>query len=76
MIGYVDADHAGNHATGYTFALNGTAVTGLSTREAEYVAAKEALWLRTFLRELGFQGDRCSSTRVEVGREQRISSSN
>jgi len=56
--------------TGYIFALNGTAVTwanqregivALSTCEAEYVAmagaAKEALWLRTFLRELGFEGE-------------------
>jgi len=55
--------------TGYIFALNGTAVTwagqrqsvvALSTCEAEYIAmaeaAKEALWLRTFLRELGFEG--------------------
>jgi len=74
MIGYVDVDHAGNHATrrsmtGYIFALNGMAVTwasqrqsvvALSTCEAEYIAmaepAKETLWLRTFLRELDFEG--------------------
>jgi len=74
MIGYVDADHAGNHATrrsmtGYIFALNGTVVMWASQRqsivalsicEAEYVAMakaiKEALWLRPFLQELGFEG--------------------
>jgi len=55
MIGYVDADHAGNHATrrsmtGYIFALNGMTVTwtsqrqsvvALSTCEAEYIAMAE-----------------------------------
>jgi len=55
MIGYVDADHAGNHATqrsmtSYIFALNGTAATWtsqrqevvtLSTCEVEYVAMTE-----------------------------------
>jgi len=54
--------------TRYIFALNGTAVTWASKRqgivalsicEAEYIAmaeaAKEVLWLRTFLRELGFE---------------------
>jgi len=54
--------------TGYIFMFNGTAVTWASKRpgivtsstcEAEYIAmaetAKKALWLRTFLRELGFE---------------------
>jgi len=65
--------HAGNHATrrcmtGYIFALNGTTISGqwqgvvsLVICEAEYIAmaetAKEALWLRTFLQELGFDGE-------------------
>jgi len=64
-------NHAKRHLiTGHIFALNGTTVTWasqrqgvvvLSTCEVEYVAmaevAKEALWLRTFLRELGFEGE-------------------
>jgi len=63
-------NHAMRHAmTGYIFALNGTAVTWASQRKsvvalwtckAEYIAmaaaAKEILSLRTFLRELGFEG--------------------
>jgi len=75
MIGYVNADHIGNHATrrsmtGYIFTLNGMVVTwasqlqgvvALSTCEAEYVTMAEALWLRTFFRELYFERNRCSS---------------
>jgi len=39
MISYVNADHAGNHATrrsmtGYIFALNGTVVTWASQRQS------------------------------------------
>jgi len=55
--------------TGSIFMFNGTAVTWASKRqrivalminiEAKYIAmaeaAKEALWLRTFLQELGFE---------------------
>jgi len=72
LLGFVDSDHAGDHATrrsttGYIFEINGSAITwsskqqsivALSTCEAEFIAmaeaAKEALWLRTFMCELGF----------------------
>jgi len=72
LLGFVDSDHAGDHATrrsttGYIFEINGSAITwsskqqsivALSTCEAEFIAmaetTKEALWLRTFMCELGF----------------------
>jgi hypothetical protein len=62
-----DADDR-RSTTGFTFLLGGGAITwksqkqptvALSTTEAEYMAlchsAKEAIWLKTLLRELGYQ---------------------
>jgi len=72
LLGFVDSDHAIDHATrrsttGYIFEINGSVITwlskqqsivALSTCEAEFIAmaeaAKKALWLRTFMCELGF----------------------
>ena len=71
LKGYVDSDYAGDldrrrSLTGYLFMLNGCAanwkatlqsVVALSTTEAEYTAAteavKEALWLKGLVTELG-----------------------
>ncbi|KZV44851.1 Aspartyl-tRNA synthetase [Dorcoceras hygrometricum] len=71
ITGYVDSDYAGNvdtrkSTTGYVFTSNGTAVSwkamlqpvvALSTTEAEYIAAteavKEAIWMKGFMRDLG-----------------------
>ena len=71
LLGYVDSDYAGDldrrrSLTGYLFMLNGCAVNwkatlqsvvALSTTEAEYTAAteavKEALWLKGLVTELG-----------------------
>ena len=71
MVGYADADYAGDKGTrrsttGVIFLLNGAAISwgsklqvtvSLSTTEAEYqaagVGAREALWLRKLLPELG-----------------------
>lgn len=70
LLGFADSDWAGDKdyrksTTGYTFILNGGAVSwksgrqqsvALSSTEAEYVAyadaAKEAIWLRRFLIEV------------------------
>ncbi|KAH9646639.1 hypothetical protein KPL70_024932 [Citrus sinensis] len=71
IVGYVDSDYAGNldrrrSLTGYLFTLNNCtvnwkaqlqSVVALSTTEAEYTAAaeavKEAIWLKGMLKELG-----------------------
>ncbi|KAH9660266.1 hypothetical protein KPL70_024153 [Citrus sinensis] len=71
LRGYVDSDYAGDldrrrSLTGYIFMLNGCtinwkatlqSVVALSTTEAEYIAAteavKEALWLKGLVAELG-----------------------
>lgn len=73
LIGYADADWAGNFdegksATGYLFYLNDNLIswstkkqqtTALSSTEAEYMAeteaAKEAMWLKMFINELGYE---------------------
>lgn len=70
-MGYVDADYAGDldrrrSLTGYLFTFNNCtinwksqlqSVVALSTTEAEYTAAaeaiKEAIWLKGMLKELG-----------------------
>ncbi|QRW26323.1 Gag-Pol polyprotein/retrotransposon [Rhizoctonia solani] len=72
LIGFVDADYAGDphtsrSTTGWTFILAGGAIAwslrkqptiSLSSTEAKYVAAasaaREILWIRSFLSELGF----------------------
>ncbi|KAE8715745.1 hypothetical protein F3Y22_tig00110160pilonHSYRG00324 [Hibiscus syriacus] len=72
-LGYVDSDYAGDldnrrSMTGYIFTLGGgpicwkstvQSVVALSTTEAEYMAAveavKEALWLTGLVKELGVQ---------------------
>ncbi|KAH9670747.1 hypothetical protein KPL70_017094 [Citrus sinensis] len=71
IVGYVDADYAGDldrrrSLTGYLFTFNNCtinwksqlqSVVALSTTEAEYTAAaeaiKEAIWLKGMLKELG-----------------------
>ncbi|KAH9762600.1 Integrase catalytic domain-containing protein [Citrus sinensis] len=71
IVGYVDSDYAGDldirrSLTGYLFTLNNStvnwkaqlqSVVALSTTEAEYTAAaeavKEAIWLKGMLKELG-----------------------
>lgn len=71
LWGYVDSDYAGDldrrrSQTGYMFMLNGCLISwkaslqhvvALSTTEAEYTAAseavKEALWLKGLISELG-----------------------
>jgi hypothetical protein len=73
VLGYSDADYAGDRdtrrsTTGYVFIMNGGAITwsskrqptvAVSTTEAEYMAAaqavKEALWLRKLLSDLSLQ---------------------
>lgn len=70
MLGYSDADFASDvetrrSTTGYTFLVNGAAVSWMSRREpsaststteAEYIAgamaAKEAMWLRNLLKDI------------------------
>ena len=66
-IGYTDYDFQSDadlrkSTSGYVFTLGGAVVSWRSikqsciadsTMEAEYVAAKEAVWLRKFLMELG-----------------------
>ena len=66
-IGYTDSDFQSDadlrkSTSGYVFTLGGVAVSWRSinqsciadsTMEAEYVAAKEVIWLRKFLMELG-----------------------
>ena len=74
--GYVDSDYAGDldgskSTTGYAFTLSGGTVSwvsklqtvvAMSTTEAEYVAAaqaiKEAVWLKMFLEELGHEQEK------------------
>uniref|UniRef100_A0A2N9IFF3 Integrase catalytic domain-containing protein n=1 Tax=Fagus sylvatica TaxID=28930 RepID=A0A2N9IFF3_FAGSY len=71
VVGYVDADYAGEvddrrSTTGYVFTLSGgpicwkstlQSIVAMSTTEAEYMAvaeaAKEALWLKGLVKELG-----------------------
>uniref|UniRef100_A0A2N9G262 CCHC-type domain-containing protein n=1 Tax=Fagus sylvatica TaxID=28930 RepID=A0A2N9G262_FAGSY len=71
IVGYVDADYAGEvddrrSTTGYVFTLSGgpicwkstlQSIVAMSTTEAEYMAvaeaAKEALWLKGLVKELG-----------------------
>ena len=73
MEGYMDVDYAGDldkrrSLTGFLFMLNGCtinwkaslqSIVALSTTEAEYTAAaeaiKEAIWLRGMVTELGFE---------------------
>ncbi|KAI3767934.1 hypothetical protein L2E82_18363 [Cichorium intybus] len=63
---------SGKSTTGYVFTIGGTAISwmsrlqksvALSTTEAEYMAiaeaAKELIWLKNFLSELGFQQEDC-----------------
>lgn len=75
IIGYVDSDYAGDldkrrSLTGYVFTLSGCAISwkatlqstvALSTTEAEYMAAaeavKEAIWLRGLVSDLGLLQD-------------------
>jgi hypothetical protein len=75
VIGYVDSDYAGDldkrrSLTGFVFTLSGCAISwkatlqstvALSTTEAEYMAAaeavKEAIWLRGLVSDLGLQQD-------------------
>ena len=65
-------DDSGKSTTGYVFTIGGTAISwmsrlqksvALSTTEAEYMAiaeaAKELIWLKNFLIELGFQQEDC-----------------
>jgi hypothetical protein len=70
LVGYSDADYGGDtptrrSTTGYTFLLNGGAISwqsrlqttvALSTAESEYMAAsdsgKEAVWLSRLMRDL------------------------
>jgi len=72
VTGYTDADFAGcqdtrRSTTGFTFLINGTAVTwssqrqsivSLSSTESEYLAlgtgVKDAIWVSNFLDELGY----------------------
>ena len=71
VVGFVDSDYAGDldkrrSLTGYLFRFSGSAISwrstlqstvALSTTEAEYMAAseavKEAIWLRNLVTELG-----------------------
>lgn len=73
FVGFVDSDYAGDldkrrSLTGYIFRFSGAAISwrstlqstvALSTTEAEYMAAteavKEAIWLRNLVTELGVQ---------------------
>ena len=73
VVGFVDSDYAGDldkrrSLTGYLFTLSGSAISwrstlqstvALSSTEAEYMAAaeavKEAIWLRNLVQELGLQ---------------------
>ena len=73
VVGFVDSDYAGDidkrrSLTGYLFTLSGSAISwkstlqstvALSTTEAEYMAAaeavKEAIWLRNLVQELGLK---------------------
>ena len=73
IVGYVDSDYAGDldkrrSLTGYIFTLSGSAISwkatlqstiALSTTEAEYMAAteavKEAIWLRGLVGSLGLK---------------------
>jgi hypothetical protein len=75
VIGYVDSDYAGDldkrrSLTGFVFTLSGCAISWkatlqsivlLSTTEAEYMAAteavKEAIWLRGLVSDLGLKQD-------------------
>ena len=75
VVGYVDSDYAGcidtrRSLTGYVFTVQGGCVSwkanlqkvvALSSTEAEYMAAteaiKEAIWLKGLTKELGFNSD-------------------
>ena len=75
IVGYVDSDYAGDldkrrSQTGYVFMLSRNAISwkatlqstiALSTAEAEYMAAaeavKEAIWLRSLVDNLGLKQD-------------------
>lgn len=69
LVGYTDADGASQAhrqaISGYVFLIDGVAVSWssrkqelvtLSTAESEYVAAKEAIWLRRLITELFADG--------------------
>ena len=78
VTGFVDSDYAGDldkrrSLTGYVFTLCGSAISwkatlqstvALSTTEAEYMAAaeavKEAIWLKGLVNDLGLKQDRIS----------------
>ena len=88
--GYVDADWVGcldtrRSTTGWVFTLAGgpiswsskrQAVVSLSTTEAEYIAAgeavKEALWLKRFINDLAFDGFNISSIPLHVDNKSAI----
>src|SRR6187200_353775 len=65
-------EDSGKSTTGFVFTIGGTSISwmsrlqksvALSTTEAEYMAiaeaAKELVWLKSFLAELGLQQDNC-----------------
>jgi hypothetical protein len=90
LEGYVDADWVGcldtrRSTTGYVFTFAGGPVSwsskrqnivALSTTEAEYIAAgeavKEALWLKRFVNDLSFEGYNISSVPVNVDNKSAI----
>jgi hypothetical protein len=90
LEGYVDADWVGcldsrRSTTGYVFTIAGGPVSwsskrqnivALSTTEAEYIAAgeavKEALWLKRFINDLAFEGYHIQSVPLHVDNQSAI----